>query len=535
MCGIVGITGTQAASQEAFLSLTALQHRGQDAAGILSFDSAGFHCVKNSGLVETVFNRENMSYLTGNIAIGHSRYSTAGRGEITDVQPFLLSYPFGIGMVHNGNIVNSTELTEELKTKYRRRLLTQSDTEIILNVFAEGLSKSSQNSTQSQFEHLCEAVQSLYQKAVGSFSIVSLIADYGLIGFRDPNGIRPLVWGRKIPHEQSGDKDNAPADTPSSDTTQNKYIFASESVVLSFLGYDLMGDIAPGEIVFVDFKGNVQRKVLNLRGHNHCMFEWVYFASPESVIDEIPVYAARIQLGKNLASTFQARMAQEKLEPDVVVPVPETSRIAAIALAEELKLPFRELLIKNRYIKRTFILDSQEKRQSAVNLKLSPVRSEIQGKKIILVDDSIVRGTTSKKIIELMRQAGAAKIYFVSTCPPIRHPCFYGIDFPIQSELIASNRNLSEIERELGADAVIYQEINGLSKALALLNPSKDFKPCMACLDGNYPTDTNSSNAMIKKRDSDRKNTMKSSRLRGLQSHEVATELAPPIQTEELF
>ncbi len=275
------------------------------------------------------------------------------------------------------------------------------------------------------------------------------------------------------------------------------------------MGYELERDVAPGEVVFIDLKGNIFSRVLEKRQHRPCMFEWVYFASPESVIDQVPVYGARIGLGKQLAKIIKKQLKEKNIEADLVVPVPETSRIAAIALAEELGIPYREVLIKNRYIKRTFILDSQEKRQKAVNLKLSPVRSEIEGKRLILVDDSIVRGTTSKKIIDLVRQAGASKVYFVSTCPPIKHPCYYGIDFPNNRELIANGRDITEIEKELGADAVIYQDLEGLKSAImeSALKQGTNMRPCMACLDGEYPSDISAGARFANTRQADRVKT----------------------------
>lgn len=470
MCGVVGLIGTPDAAREAFLALTTLQHRGQDAAGILTFDATGFHRVKNIGLVESVFTRENVTSLTGSVAIGHARYSTIGRGDLVDVQPFLMSYPFGIGLAHNGNIVNVEELAHDLKTRAKRHLLTQSDTEVVLNLLAEGLAvgnESNSSSSEAFFDLLCRSIQGIFDRVNGSYSIVSLVADYGLIAFRDPNGIRPLIWGKRA-GQRTGD--------------QEAHIFASESVALGFLGYEVVRDVAPGEIVFIDLTGKVHTRALAPKAKRHCMFEWVYFASPESEIDGVPVYGARINLGRNLGKLIKQELGKRGFEADVVVPVPDTARIAAIAIAEDLGIPYRETLIKNRYIKRTFILDSQEKRQKAVNLKLSPVRSEIEGKRILLVDDSIVRGTTSKKIIELVRKAGAKQVYFVSTCPPIKNPCYYGIDFPSRAELIASNRSVAEVEKELGADAVIYQDMPGLKSAIG-------GNPCTACLDGNYPTD----------------------------------------------
>jgi amidophosphoribosyltransferase len=497
MCGVVGLIGSPDAAREAFLALTTLQHRGQDAAGILTYDAGGFHRVKNIGLVESVFTRENMANLTGSIALGHARYSTIGKGDLGDVQPFLISYPFGLGMVHNGNVVNTEPLADELKKRSRRHLLTHSDTEVILNIFAEGLAKGGSETAELSFDHICDAVSDIFKRVNGSYSIVTMIADHGLVAFRDPHGIRPLIWGKRA-NKREGD---VPPPLP----TGEAHCFSSEAVALSFLGYEPVRDVQAGEVIFIDNQGKVHTRVLTKQPARHCMFEWVYFASPESVIDGVPVYGARINLGRMLASDIKRRLADRGLEADLIVPVPETSRIAAIALAEELKIPYREVLIKNRYIKRTFILDSQDKRQKAVSLKLSPVRSEIQGKRVILVDDSIVRGTTSRKIIELVRQAGASKVYFVSTCPPIQNPCYYGIDFPSPGELIASGRSLAEIETELGADAVIYQDLEGLKRAILDADPSgSQPTPCMACLDGKYPTDVQAGLRMASKRKADR-------------------------------
>jgi amidophosphoribosyltransferase len=422
-------------------------------------------------------------------------------------------------MIHNGNIVNTDQLASELKTKSRRHLLTHSDTEIILNLLADGLAKATSEKdhlangattnsevTELDFDCICSAVTDVMKKLNGSYSIVTLVADHGLVAFRDPNGFRPLVWGKR-PGRREGDRFGTLE-------SGEAHMIASESVALSFLGYEKVRDIAPGEVLFIDMKGKVHSKVLVQKPVRHCMFEWVYFASPESEIDEHPVYGVRINLGKNLAKLIKRQIEEGKIKPDIVVPVPETSRIAAIALAEELKIPYREVLIKNRYIKRTFILDSQEKRQNAVNLKLSPVRSEIVGKSVLLVDDSIVRGTTSRKIIELVRQAGAEKVYFVSTCPPIQHPCYYGIDFPDENELIGSGRTLAQIEKELGADAVIYQDLGGLKHAirdaLGDVNPTSGIStanahPCMACLDGDYPTDITAGRSFAETRTRDRK------------------------------
>ncbi len=524
MCGIVGLMGTSHAAEEAFFGLTTLQHRGQDAAGILSHDVTGFHSVKNVGLVESVFHPDSLKSLKGTVAIGHARYSTIGKGDLLDVQPLLLNYPFGIGMVHNGNIVNCAELSQELKVKGRRHLLTHSDTEVILNLFAEGLAQfpADEGSREKRFEHVCAAVGIIFQKVKGSYSVLTLIAEQGLVAFRDPFGIRPLVLGKKK-RKDCGESVSDASDSEGACA----YLVASESVALSFLGYDYVRDVEPGEVLLIHPNGEIDSRILDRRSSRHCMFEWVYFASPESVIDQIPVYRSRIQLGKALGKRIAKEIAEKKIEVDLIVPVPETARIAAIALAEWVQIPYREVLIKNRYIKRTFLLDSQEKRQKAVHLKLSPIRSEIEGKKVLLVDDSVVRGTTSKKIIELIRNAGASKVYLVSTCPPIRYPCYYGIDFPNQSELIAYGRNLARIEKDLGADAVIYQDLVGLEESILvdpmdtrsvssppLLSCSKTssrrsagFKKdlCLACLNGQYPTDISAALQFTATREVDRK------------------------------
>ena len=304
MCGIVGLIGTPDASRDAFLGLTTLQHRGQDAAGILSFDSDGFHRVKNIGLVESVFTWENMATLTGNMAVGHARYSTIGKGDLVDVQPFLISYPYGIGMVHNGNIVNVSELAQDLKVRARRHLLTHSDTEVVLNLFAEGMANTAGAdagtttlTSEEQFENICAAVSNIFKKVNGSYSIITLIADLGMVAFRDPHGIRPLVWGKR-PTRRADETDGSLA-------SGEAHCLASESVALGFLGYEKVRDIAPGEVILIDLQGKVFTRVLDNRGARHCMFEWVYFASPESEIDEVPVYGTRIQLGRSLGKLLK--------------------------------------------------------------------------------------------------------------------------------------------------------------------------------------------------------------------------------------
>lgn len=496
MCGVLGVIGSPQASRRVLLGLTLLQHRGQDAAGILTHDETGFHFVKNTGLVDAVFNAENVASLTGPMALGHVRYSTVGRSELSSVQPFVANYPYGIGMVHNGNLVNFKTLSRELRETSRRHPLTQSDTETILNLFAESISRAPASETLS-FRTVCQAVQEIFTRAVGSYSIVTMIAGFGLVAFRDPSGIRPLVHAKRKENE-----------------FEDSHLFASESTVAGFLGYEPAQDVAPGEVIAVTLSGQVHRAKISAAptaGSTArtseaapCMFEWVYFASPQAEIESSTVYNARIHLGRNLARSVRAEMAAGRIQPDLIVPVPETARIAAIALSEELGIPYREVLIKNRYISRTFILDSQDKREKAVHLKLAPVESEIRGKRVLLVDDSIVRGTTSKKLIELVRQCGAKEVYFVSTAPAIRHPCFYGIDFPRQSELIAHGKTVEQVEQALGADRVIYQPIEDLLQAIQPSDPDKrktnPIRPCMACLTGEYPTSLDGSQELVQGR-----------------------------------
>lgn len=475
MCGIIGITGAEHAAKEVFVGLFTLQHRGQDAAGILSYDDGttapeqlGFHIWKDTGLVDNVFNEEIIDRLTGSSAIGHTRYSTVGSSDDkSDVQPFALNYPYGMGMAFNGNVVNYSQISEQLRTNKRRHFLSTSDLEVIQNLFADRLAEVTKNQENVGPDQLAEAVQAVYNAAIGGYSVVTLIAGQGLLAFRDPKGIRPLVLGRKL-----------------LENNNFAYCVASEAIVFSFLGYEVVRDVEAGEVIYIDPAGNFHSRKLGTPTKNaHCMFEWVYFSGVESVLEKIPVYQARLNLGKGLAGLVQASIDRGEMRPDIVVPVPETARIASIALAEELQLPYREVLIKNRYIHRSFILGTQNKRAKAVDLKLNPVRTEIRGKNVLLVDDSIVRGTTSSRLINLVRSAGAKEVYFASTCSPIRHPCFYGIDFPNEAELLATGRTESEIAAKLDADRVIYLDQESVREAIGTT------ELCMACLDGKYPTD----------------------------------------------
>lgn len=491
MCGIVGIAGPDEAAKEAFMGLFTMQHRGQDAAGILSYDPSaegpGFHLWKDNGLVDRVFNESIIEKLKGTFALGHTRYSTVGRSDDKlDIQPLVLNFPYGIGMAHNGNVVNYYELVNKLRTEKHRIALTSNDLEVIENIFAEALldvvEAKPLTDNQLTLDHLCEAISTVYEQAIGGFSVVSLIAGQGMFAFRDPKGIRPLILGNKTLEDG-----------------RKAYCLASESIVLQFLGYDIVRDVMPGEVVFIDNQQNLHTKqVITNATPAHCMLEWVYFAGAESVLEGSGVYGSRLNLGVGLAKLIQQKIDAGEMTPDVIVPVPETARIASIAMAEELKIPYREVIIKNRYIHRSFILNTQEKRAKAVDLKLNPVIGEIKGKNILLVDDSIVRGTTSRRLISLARKAGAKEVYFASTCSPIRSPCYYGIDFPTKSELLATKRTEQEIAEQLGADKVIYLDQESMRQAIGIKNM------CMACLDENYPTDISSAAAFRSKRKTQR-------------------------------
>ncbi len=487
MCGVVGIIGSEDAAKECFLALFTLQHRGQDAAGILSYEEGegpGFQIWKDNGLVANVFTEEAVNRLSGKMALGHTRYSTVGRSDdTTDVQPLVLNFPYGIGMAHNGNLVNYHSLVERLKKEKRRMPLTKNDLEVIENVFADALIDARTHAEENvNFAQIEKAVRSVFKECVGGYSVVGMIAGQGMVAFRDPKGIRPLILGERT---YNGKK---------------VYCLTSEMIALSFLGYEPVSDLAPGELAFIDSKGNLHRKILQQNETpTPCMFEWVYFAGAESVLEGRAVYGARLDLGKGLARMIKKAIDRGEMKPDIVVPVPETSRIASIALAEEIGVPYREVLIKNRYIQRSFILNTAEKRTKAVDLKLNPVVGEIKGKNVLLVDDSIVRGTTSKRLVSLVKRAGAKEVYFVSTCSPIRHPCYYGIDFPNPEELIATGRNEKEIAEALGADKVIYLDQNSLKEAIGLKSL------CMACLDGKYPTDIGEAASFRERRKLDRK------------------------------
>jgi amidophosphoribosyltransferase len=468
MCGVLGVIGPKDeaiswAAFEVYRGLLTLQHRGQDAAGILTYDeqSKRFYCHKDLGLVAAVFDQKSIEKLHGNIAIGHTRYATVGSDEREDLQPMVSGQAQGVGMAHNGNIVNYYSLRDLLREKYKQQMLTQNDLEVLINLWVQYTAGESDFS----FDRAVKAVESIFDLAIGGYAVVGMVASIGMFGFRDPNGIRPLILGKK-------ETENGTA-----------YILSSETVAMNFLGFEYLRDIRPGEFILIGHDGNIQSALVGKsKKVAHCMFEWIYFSGAESAIDNVSVYAARLGLGKMLGKRIRKMIENKEIDPDIVVAVPDTSRATGIALAEELKIPYREALIKNRYVQRSFILSSNQKREDAVKFKLSPIPSEINGKKILLVDDSVVRGTTSIRIIELLRKYGAKEVTLVSACPPIRFPCYYGLDFPSTTELVACNRNEKEVAEFLKADGMVYLDINDLSDAIGCNSL------CQACLDGNYPT-----------------------------------------------
>jgi len=457
MCGIIGITGRKPAGTKLFEGLLALQHRGQDSAGALTADHT-VHLKKGNGTVAAVFNQKNLARLTGTAGIGQVRYPTIGPGSPEDAQPFYVNHPFGIAMVHNGNVTNYADLRRELQSQDFRQLTSFSDVEPILNVFAEELDKTDLNRFNPA--SVFRAVRGVFGRVHGAYSVVALIHDRGLLAFRDPFGIRPLVFARQ----------------------GREFAFASESVAFDRLGFRRFGDVAPGEAVFVDLRGRVHRRQVQRGTPRPCIFEFVYIARPDSVIDGIDVYEARLRLGERLA----VEVARQGVQPDVVVPVPDTARPAASALASALGVQLREGLIKNRYIARTFIMHGQERRILSVRQKLNPVRSQVQGRDVMLVDDSIVRGTTSREIVQMVREAGARKVFLAITAPPLRFPCVYGIDMMTRGEFAARDLTVEQIRRVVNADALIYQTYPGLVAAVRGHSAVPGF--CTACFDGRYPT-----------------------------------------------
>lgn len=462
MCGIIAVSGYRDVIQELYDGLIVLQHRGQDAAGIVTYDKQ-FHLKKSTGMVSEVFHRSSIARLKGPMGIGHVRYPTAGCSSEFEAQPFFVNSPFGMALAHNGNLTNAAELAKSITEQDYRHLNTNSDSEVLLNVFSLALRK--QRPKNLNPEHIFRAVKTVFRRCKGAYSAVSLIGDHGIVAFRDPHGIRPLQIGRK----RYGMK--------------YEYMIASENTVFKALDYEFMRDIQPGEAVYIDKNNRLHSRVVKKGQLNPCVFEWVYLASPDSTIDGVNVFKARVRMGEFLAKQIKA----SGIKIDSVIPIPDTGRAAAAGLADKLKVRYREAFVKNRYIGRTFIMPGQEVRQRSLNFKLHPIELEFRGNNVLLVDDSIVRGNTSKKIVEMARKAGAKKVYFASASPPIIGPDPYGIDLPTSTELIASNHTIKEIQKAIGCDGLFYATIEDMHNAIRIGNKKiKRFSD--GCFTGKYPT-----------------------------------------------
>ncbi|WMN86544.1 amidophosphoribosyltransferase [Vibrio parahaemolyticus] len=448
MCGIVGIVGTTPVNQSIYDALTVLQHRGQDAAGICTIESNRFRLRKANGLVKDVFEAKHMQRLQGEVGIGHVRYPTAGSSSASEAQPFYVNSPFGITLAHNGNLTNAHEVRQKLFEKDRRHINTTSDSEVLLNVLAHEIDSVKGNVTT---EDVFRAVTNVHRTIRGAYAVTAMIIGHGMIAFRDPNGIRPLCLGKR---EVNG---------------RTEYMVASESVALDAVGFDFVRDVAPGEAVYATFDGELYTKqCADNPKLNPCIFEFVYFARPDSFIDKISVYSARVEMGKKLGERISEDYAD--LDIDVVIPIPETSCDIALQIAQAIDKPYRQGFVKNRYVGRTFIMPGQQQRKKSVRRKLNAIRSEFKDKNVLLVDDSIVRGTTSEQIIEMARDSGAKRVYMVSAAPEVRFPNVYGIDMPSATELIAHGRDNETICKHIGADALIYQKLEDLVQAVGIGN-----------------------------------------------------------------
>jgi len=468
MCGILGVVAASPVNQLLYDGLLVLQHRGQDAAGIATAKGDRFFMHRGPGLVRELFRTRNMRDLAGNWGIGHVRYPTAGSAfNRAETQPFYVNSPFGLLLAHNGNLTNSETLRREMFLSDRRHINTTSDSEVLLNVLARELERAASGPRLDEAA-IFRAVAGVYRRCQGAYAAVVMIAGYGLLAFRDPYGIRPLVIGK---HE--------------SPCGMTEWMVASESVALDALGFELLRDVAPGEAVLIDTEGNFHSRECVAKAVNSpCIFEYVYLARPDSIMDGISVYEARLKMGEFLAEKWKRTLAHAHV--DVVIPIPDSSRPAAQEMALRLDLPYREGFVKNRYIGRTFIMPGQSKRKKSVRQKLNTIRQEFKGKSVLLVDDSIVRGTTSREIINMAREAGAAKVYMASAAPPVRYANVYGIDMPTRSELIANNRDVNEICREIGADGLLYQDLDDLKASCTIGSRVQFFET--SCFDGDYIT-----------------------------------------------
>jgi len=468
MCGILGVMATTPVNQLLYDGLMVLQHRGQDAAGIATVEGNTFHLHKGPGLVRDVFRTRNMRALPGNWGIGHVRYPTAGSAyNFAEAQPFYVNSPFGIVLGHNGNLTNAEQLKDEMFRLDRRHINTNSDSEVLLNVLAHEL-QSAAHGYELDVDSIFQAVAGVHRRCRGAYAVVVLIAGYGLLAFRDPHGIRPLVYGQNATPEGM------------------EYLVSSESVALDTLGFQMVRDIEPGEAIFVDLNHQLHaRQCAQQPMYAPCIFEYVYLARPDTVIDGVSVYEARLAMGELLAEKVKQIIPVDEI--DVVIPIPDSSRPSAMQLAQALGIPFREGFVKNRYVGRTFIMPGQAMRKKSVRQKLNTVGQEFKGKRVLLVDDSIVRGTTSREIVEMARAAGATKVYFASAAPPVRFPNVYGIDMPTRAELIATGRNDDQIAAEIGADALVYQDIEALKQSISTLRSDLTVFDA-SCFDGCYIT-----------------------------------------------
>ncbi len=472
MCGIVGVISKAPVNQLIYDALLLLQHRGQDAAGIVTMQGTQCYMHKARGMVKDVFRTRNMRALPGVVGLGQVRYPTAGNAyNEEEAQPFYVNAPYGIVLVHNGNLTNAHALKKELFDIDRRHINTGSDTEVLINVLAHEMELAGRDVPLTP-ALVFRAVRAAHKRLRGSYAVIALIAGYGLLAFRDPYGIRPLVYGV--------------SDLPAEDGGGQEVIVASETVALEGTGHTTVRDVAPGEAIFIDLAGQVHAEQCAETPSLHpCMFEYVYLARPDSVIDGISVYQARLNLGQSLAQRVISSIPPNEI--DVVIPIPESSRPSAMQLAQKIGKPYREGFVKNRYVGRTFIMPGQQARKKSVRQKLNAISQEFKGRNVLLVDDSIVRGTTSKEIVQMAREAGARKVYLASAAPPVRFPNVYGIDMPTSAELVAHNRSNEQIREFIGADALIYQDIDAMKRVVGALNPAiRGFEA--SCFDGEYVT-----------------------------------------------
>ncbi|PID46419.1 MAG: amidophosphoribosyltransferase [Proteobacteria bacterium] len=467
MCGIIGIVSHSAVNQELYDGLTVLQHRGQDAAGIVTSDGRHLCLRRKNGLVKDAFRtNSHMRKLKGNMGIGHVRYPTAGSSSQAEAQPFYVNSPYGISLAHNGNLTNSAPLQRELFEQDRRQINTESDSEVLLNIFAQELHR--QNSYRVTPEDIFTAVTGVHERCKGAYAVVAMITRDGIVGFRDPLGIRPLIYGKR--ETEAG----------------TDYMLASESTALVTQGYQIVRDVLPGEAIYITKDGKVHTKQCAKNpSYKTCLFEYVYFARPDSVIDNVFVHKARMRMGHKLAEKIQNEWKDHDI--DVIVPIPDTSRTSALEMAMTLGVSYREGFIKNRYIGRTFIMPGQSQRKKSVRQKLNPIDLEFRDKNVMLVDDSIVRGTTSKQIVQMVRDSGAKKVYFASASPPVRHPNIYGIDMPAANELIAHGRSEEEVAEYIGADRLIYQTLQDLKDSVTEGNSELTEFDC-SVFNGEYAT-----------------------------------------------